>query len=368
MTTDQITLTVDGKKYAGWIEASIDRSLGSFAHQFDLQYVDRWTDAVEPWPIRVGSRAQVKYGNHILVTGYVDVGSFKLDARNWSLRAAGRSLSGDLVDCSAIHQSGEWRNKRLIEIARDLVRPYGLTVTITTLVEDRTPIDRFSIEEGESVQDSLDRLCKNRGFLCYTIADGNVALVRFDTFVGVVGRVPVNDAIEREYFEDGQDRFSEYRLRAQTSTESEAGEAVTVLQKVDTVTDEYVTRHRPKVVVADQSSTPATLKQRAEWERNVRAGRSVHVRYTFPGVLDEHGFPWMPGDLHHVLDDALGVDEEMLVSGARIQTSERSLQTEVEFVRPESFSLLEFPSAILNRVTKRGRPLVKKTPVLRQQR
>lgn len=373
MATDQITLTVDGKAYAGWQEVSVDRSLGSFAHSFDLSYIDRWSETQTPWPIRAQAAAQVKYGNHILVTGWVDASSFKLTHNAWTLRAAGRSLSGDLVDCSAIHESGEWRNKRLVEIARDLVRPYGLTVTITTLEEDRTPIQRFTIEEGETVQDALDRLCKNRGFLCYTIADGNVALVRFDTFVGVVGDVPVNDAIEREMFEDDQDRYSEYRVRAQKSVESEdeaePSENVTVLLKADGVRDAGVTRHRPKVVVADGgTATAASLKQRAQWEANVRAGRSVRVRYTFPGILDEHGFPWAPGDLHHVADDALGVDENMLVTSARVQVADRSLTTEVEFVRPESFSLLEFPSAILNRVTKRGRPLVKRTPVLRQQR
>lgn len=365
--TDQITLTVDGKLYEGWVETEVRRSLGSFANSFNLSYIDRWSDDVLPWPIRSGAECQLKYGEHLLITGFVDVTTFRIQADQWILTAAGRSKTGDLVDCSAIHKTGQWLNKTITEIAKDLCAPYGLDVTIAQ--PDRTPIQRFTIEEGESVHDALDRLTKNRGYLCHTLADGNVGFFRLDPFVGVIGQVPVEEAIEREYYEDDQDRFSEYRLRSQSYGESdEDGAEITILRKWDAEKDEGVTRHRPLVVVADSSSNLVELRKRATWERNVRAGRSVRVRYTFPGILDERGFAWTPGDQHHVRDLALGVDEDLLLVDAEIQVDERKLQTRLEFTRPESFTLLEWPSDVLNKVTKRGRPLVKKAPVIDQQR
>jgi prophage tail gpP-like protein len=366
VATDQITLTVDGQVYAGWIDVRIDRSLDRFAHSFDLTYVDRWADEVQPWPIRVESAAQIKYGNHILITGQVDVSTMRVSARDWSLRAGGRSKTGVLADCSAIHQSGSWKNKRAIEIARDLVAPYGLTVAIS--IPDTEVLRRFTIEEGETVQAALDRLAKNRGYLCHTLADGNLGWMRLDTFVGVVGEAPIGEAITREVNEDFQERYSDYYLRAQSFAEAADGDTITVKKKYDGTTDAGVTAHRPLVVVADSAATYAQLKQRADWERNVRAGRSLRYRATFPGILDERGFPWSPGDHHKVRDTALGVDETLLVVSTQISVNDSELATDVEFARPESFSLLEFPPSILNQVTKKGRPKVKKTRIRDLQR
>jgi prophage tail gpP-like protein len=364
---DQVTLTVDGQLYEGWVEASVERSLDRFAHSFRLTYIDRWSEKVEPWPIRAGAACQLKYGNHLLVTGFVSTTTFRINERGWELNAGGRSKTGDLCDCSAIHGTGHWNNKNALEIARDLVRPYDLSVERST--PDREPVRTFSIEEGESVQSALDRLCKNRGYLLHTTADGNVGMIQLLSFVGVVGKVPVNESIEREYFEDEQDRFSEYLLRSQASAESDEDDSTTtVLRKVDGVTDPEVARHRPLVVVADSNANRAELERRAKWERNVRAGRSLRVRYKFPGVLDERGFTWTPGDHHLVQDEALGIDEELLLTSATIDVSDKSLTTEVEFTRPQAYSLLDWPDSILNVVTKQGRPKVKKARIIDQQR
>jgi len=366
MIDEQISLTVDGKLYVSWVEVNIERSLDRFAHSFRLTYIDRWSDHVEPWPIRTGAACQVKFGKHILVTGYVDVATFTVDAKSWTLTAAGRSKTGDLVDCSAIHKGGAWDNKTAKQIAEDLVAPFGLTVAQQT--PDPEVLPRFAIMEGESVHDALDRLVKNRGFLCHTLADGNVGMLQLLQFVGDVYHLPVDEAIDRDFSEDMQERFSEYRLRSQTSAVATNGDPVTVTRKVDGITDPEVKRYRPLVIVADTASDRKQLERRGTWERNVRAGRSIRVQYTMPGILDERGFPWTPGDHHHVKDDVLGIDERLLLVSATIEVSERQLITKIELTRPQAFSLLEWPDSILNPVTKAGRPKAKRTKPIRQQR
>lgn len=359
---DQITLTVAGVLYEGWISASVTRSLDSFAHSFNLEYTDRWADSQAPWPIRVRSACQLKYGNHILVTGFVDCSSFRVDGESWSLSAVGRSRTGQLVDCSAVYKTGVWRNKTMIQIARDLVSAYGLDVAIS--VPDPTPIRKFSIEEGESVYNALERLTKNRGYLLHTLADGNPSLLQLQRFVGLVGAAPIDDAISREFIEDAQDRFSDYRTMAQSFSESdEDDETITVTRSVEGIVDETVKLHRPLNVVADSASDYASLRKRATWERNIRAGRSEHYSAVFDGVLDENGFTWTPGDHHRVVDAEFGLDAEMVVVEAKINSSNRELTTAVSFARPEAYSLLEYPQSILNVVTKKGRPKVKKSKV-----
>lgn len=364
--SDEITLTVDGKLYRGWIDVNIERSLDRFAHTFKLTYIDRWSDHVEPWPIRTGAACQVRFGTELLITGFVDVVTFKINAQAWTLTAAGRSKTGDLVDCSAVHKGGAWENKIAEDIAVDLVAPFGLAVRQQTPDNEKLP--KFAIMEGESVHDALDRLVKNRGYLCHTLASGDVGMLQLVSFSGNAYNLPVGEAIEREYSEDIQDRFSEYRLRSQTAATAENGDAVTVTRKVDGITDPEVKRYRPLVVVADSASDRTQLEKRGKWERNVRAGRAIRVQYTMPGVLDELGMPWTPGVHHRVKDEALGIDEELLLVSATIDVNNHELTTQIELTRPQAFSLLEWPDEALNPVTKAGRPKVKRTRKPVQQR
>lgn len=364
--TDQITLTVDGQLYEGWISAEVTRSLDTFAHSFRLDYVDRWADSEAVWPIRAQAACQLKWGNHILVTGYVDCASWRANGDSWALTAAGRSDTADLVDASAIYKTGVWRNKTAVEIANDLLSPYGLEMAIS--VPDPEPIRRFSIEQGESVYNALERLVKNRGYLLHTLADGNPSMLQLQQFVGLVNHAPIETAIEREFNEDHQDRFSEYHSMSQSFGEAEDGDAVTVYRRFDGLVDPGMRRYRPLLVVADSATDKAGLERRATWERNIRAGRSQRYKAVFPDILDENGFTWTPGDHHRIVDPELGVDAEMVVVEARIDVTDKDLRTTVEFARPQAYSLLEFPDSVLNRVTKKGRPKVKKARVPFQQR
>lgn len=362
---EQVSLVVDGAPYVGWIDVEIERSLDRFAHSFDFTYVDRWSDEVEPWPIKAGVPVSVKYGNHVLITGYVSSSRFELDDREWRLRARGRSATGDLADCSAIFKTGTWVNQMVSKIANDLVAPYGLTVELS--IADNTPVPRFTLELGESVYDALDRLVRNRGYLLTTNPDGNVSLIRLQNFIGTVAAVPVQEATRRAVDEDEQDVHSQYFLRSQSFDTDESGADVTIRRKFD---GPPVTgmRHRPLVLVADSASDRTQLEKRATWEQNVRYGRSLRVHYTLPGALDPSGLTWLPGRHYHVRDEVLGVEETLLCVRACLRVQKDELLTEIELTRPEAFSLLEWPDDVLNLVTKRGRPRVKQARMRDQQR
>jgi prophage tail gpP-like protein len=356
---------VDGGEYAGWTQVEVERSLDRFAHSFDLGYTDRWSEAAEPWPIRPGATAQIKYGNHILITGWVEASTFSAQRDQWRLRAQGRSLTGDLVDCGALFKTGNWNNQLLRVIANDLVSPYGLAVELS--IPDNEPIRKFTIEMGESVYDALERLVRNRGYLLTTHPDGNVGLVRLLDFVGSVVDVPVADAISRELSEDAQDVHSQYLLRSQSYGADEFGLDVTIRRTFD---GQPVTgmRHRPMVLFADSASSREELAKRAAWEQNVRYGRSVRVRYSLPGVLDPRGLPWAPATQYFVNDPVLGVEERLLCVRANVHVDNGDLMTDIELTRPEAFSLLEWPDDVLNLVTKLGRPKVKRAPIKKQQK
>lgn len=338
-----IRLTVDGRVYEGWISVEVERSMDEFANRFSLGYLDRWTTEQEPWPIRKGAKCVVSWRNTVLVTGYVNRTNMQADEKTWQLSAEGRSL-GDLVDCSATHTTGHWKNRTATQIATDLCKPFGITVTSD--LPDLEPFPRFTLQEGETVHDAIERLCKVRALLPMSTPDGNVRLFNGDA-PGPVYTLNPAAAKSRGYGEDDSDRFSTYLMRA-----TGVGSALEAFTKAQ-VADIGVERFRPLVVVSDAPANTKQAKLRAQWEANVRAGRGETLSYVFQAVEDGTGKPYRAGDKYRIKDDLFGVDEVMLVRRATVRSGEEDLETRVDFVRPETYAQLAYPSKKLVKKTTR---------------
>ena len=74
----------------------------------------------------------MKFGQDLLITGYIDTIDIDLTDTSCRLSVSGRDKTGDLVDSSAIHGSGQWKNVRLEQIVRDICKPFGIEVLVQT--------------------------------------------------------------------------------------------------------------------------------------------------------------------------------------------------------------------------------------------
>ena len=89
----------------------------------------------------------MKFGPDVLITGYIDTIDIDLTDTYCRLNVSGRDKTGDLVDSSAIHGSGQWKRARLEQIVRDICKPFGIEVLVQTDTGDA--IDSFSLDDGE---------------------------------------------------------------------------------------------------------------------------------------------------------------------------------------------------------------------------
>lgn len=378
---EQLTLQVGGKRYGGWLTIDITRSLDVFSHSFSLSYTDRWVTGGKPWPIRDGARCEIFYGNYLLITGYVNIAQWKVDSDSWELQAEGRSLSGDLEDCSAISDTGFWKFTPPLTIVNQLIKDYGLKA-VSTVSQALQPIERFALNEGETVHDAIDRLCKALALLPVTRPDGNLELMRgsgawqksrsrqdilgtakaaskavrkknklapysANSGISVGGGatvvVPVGEAVERRLHTDDQNRYSEYAAIGQSRGSRFRAGAIVAHMK-ESVSDHAILRHRPVILMANHSVASADdLKARATWERNVRAGRSLRYSLLLPGVYAPNKRPWLPGSYCLVNDPLFGINTTLILVSAKIRGNDKSLATEVEFTLPEAYSTLEYP-------------------------
>ena len=123
---NQVQLLVDGQAFEGWTRMEVNTSIEQMAGAFVLQVTLKWDGQTEPYALREGLPCTVQIGADVVITGYIDDYELKFDAASVEVSIHGRDKTADLVDCSAIHKTGQWRNVGLQQILKFETRPDDL--------------------------------------------------------------------------------------------------------------------------------------------------------------------------------------------------------------------------------------------------
>jgi len=335
-----IEIKTDGSIYGGWKTARIPFGIEQIANSFELEVTDRWVGQNNPRPIRVGAACEVLIDGEVVITGYVDDNSPEFDANKHGISIAGRDKAGDLVDCSAIHKTGQWANATLDKIVRDICAPFGIKVIIDVPVGEK--FSTFSIQEGESAHECIDRACRMRAVMPISDGKSNLVITRAKNGAPVAELIQgVNILYARGDF-SMRERFSTYYIKGQDRGSDDNLDAPENHTQVSaTATDAYVNRYRPLIVIAEDKGAHATLKQRAEWERNVRRGRSARATVRVNGWRNASGALWRANTLVHLNSPYLGADVDLLiVGGTYIKDEIQGKVTELSLVGREAFDLV----------------------------
>lgn len=334
-----LSLLVNGRKYNGWKSASIALGMEQIAGCFSLTVSEKWHGQNSAWQIMPGDTCRLLIGNTPVITGYVDDVNPSYDNGSHGVSVTGRDKTGDLVDCSAIHKSGEWVNVSLAKIATDLCAPFGITVAAAT--DTGKAFSRFSVQEGETVFECIERAARERGILLMSDGNGRLILTRSGTNrIGtalVKGKNIENASGQFSH----KERYSKYIIKGQ-SPGSDWTSTTHNTQTKAIAEDNAVTRYRPLIIIGEQGDG-STYADRAKWERNVRAGRSSRISYTVTGWHHGAGL-WLPNNLVTVNDDYLGVQGDMMLASVRMSLDDSGSKTELELCRKEAFSLINLPA------------------------
>lgn len=332
-----VLLTVGGRRYAGWQTVRIRRGIEQIAGAFELTVSERWPGRKTPWPIRPGDACTMAADGTTVITGHVDDVLPGFDATSHSLRVTGRDATGELVDCSAVHPSGTWEARTLLQIAGELCQPFGIPVS----GPDGKPFRRFSLQQGETVHEAIERLCRFRGLLPVSDGQGGLVLTTAGTERVPVRLVQDENILAASGRLSNRDRFSRYTVKGQMSgddfTEPEQHAAPSA-----TVDDPGVMRYRPLIVIAEGPGDSGQLKDRARWEAAVRRGRSSLVALTVQGWSHPGGL-WQPNTRVIVTSPWLQMDAEMLIVAVTLVLDEQGTRTELEVCKPEAFKRLALP-------------------------
>jgi prophage tail gpP-like protein len=341
---DQVELRVGGKIFGGWKRVYIQRSIEQIAGGFVLEVSHRWPGVDIPVGLREGLPCEVRINGELMITGYIDMYEPETTEDESFIRVEGRDKTGDLVDCSAIHKTGQWRGVKLEQLVRDIAAPFGITVKIAPGLDQGDTFKSFALEDGEKAFEAIDRACRLRAVLCTSTPAGEVLLT--DAGTEAAGAA-IEEGVNARRFRathTWKERYSQITLKAQTpGDDDEYGAAAAQLKA--TAKDAEIDRYRPLVVMADHSTSSASLKERAAWEVKVRMGRGKRGTCTVVGWRTGKdgvgGELWRPNTTTPIKSERMNLDLTMLIVGCTYTLSEEGAFTEITFARPEAFELVE---------------------------
>lgn len=346
MSDGVVELKVKGGVFSGWEGMEIKTGIEQVAGTFKLDITERWPGQDTPTPIMPGFACEVLLDGATVITGFVDSSNLNYDENSHSISIEGRDKTGDLVDCCAVHKSGQWKNRSLDKIAADICAPFGIKVIKQADVG--TPFPSFNIQEGERAFEALDRMARMRAVLLVSDGLGNLIITRAGSQRIATELVEgVNIKRAKGKF-DWKERFSHYVVKGQhRGTDGEPADAARgPTGKTD---DAVIDRYRPMIVLAEDQGHIASLQQRAEWERNVRIGRANRATITVQGWKHAGGL-WRPNTLVRLRSPMLYADIDLLIAQVAYKLDSNGTTTELELCRPEAFDLIAgVKSAALNR-------------------
>ncbi|MGN7832667.1 phage baseplate assembly protein [Pseudoxanthomonas sp. 22568] len=336
----EITLDIGGTAFGGWKSVQASTSLEDMSGQYTLGLSERWPEQSSPLVIPEGAFARLRIDGEAIITGYVDSIDHGHDGHAHDLSVTGRDSTADLVDCSAVHAKGEWRNARLDVIARDLVKPFNIRVIVEGDIGAPFPV--WTIEPGETVFSTLERASRQRGVLL--TSDGQGALV-----IGKPGttKVPTalrtgDNVLSMRSRNDQGDRFSEYIVKGQMAgTDDAYGEAAAAVRA--RAADAGITRHRPLIVIDEDQGDIAGFQRRAKWEATVRAARGLTIECTVQGWKHAGGV-WRKNTLAQVYDEVLRIDRELLIRDVEYLLDEGGQRCQMVLTPREAYSMIEMPA------------------------
>ncbi len=306
-TKNDFKLKIAGVYYKGWQNVNIKKDITSLVDSFSTTILD---------DISIAGDDKIEiYQNDVLVlTGYVDNIQKGISDKRQPLQINGRSLASDLIDCN-IAETKQFIKNTPKEIINKIMSPYGLKAD--TDIELET-IAKFNTKIGDTVFDTINRICKQTNILPISTPAGGLKLIRNTGAKGK--RTYKNDDFKNIQAPiDFKKRYSEYRVVKENAKNDD---------KSFVLKDDRVKRYKPLLVVNTEDKTN---KELAKWHLN--KNKADEMKLTAVVV----GWELQIGTIIDIDTDV--VKGSFLIKEATYTKDNNGTQTSISLVSKELFGL-----------------------------
>ncbi len=336
---NEVWLSVGGKKYAGWQDVQVEKSISALCGVFQVRLIDTRPFNKDDWPIHMGDSCSVYVGDQLLVTGYIEDLNVEYDKESHMIAIAGRDALGDLVDCHrAVGQRREWVSQTPAAIVKSLVAPFGIPVEIdpSAVGAANSREEMFSMNEGDTVFETMRRVCGKHQIQLITHGDGKLLLTRSGTERACDRLESGMNILRSALKQSDRDRYSHIYVKGVSIGFDEKTLSDFSHPRGD-ARDQLIRRYRPYVVVEDTNASLGNCSGRAKAEVAVRAGRSRVFEVDVPGWLQSNGQAWRLNQLVQVKDPVLDINSTLLLDQIRFTQGDEGQIATLQLCSPEKY-------------------------------
>jgi prophage tail gpP-like protein len=349
---DDVTIQVGSNRFVGWQNVSISRSCESMPNNWTLSASAEFLQGAALAGTRPGQSCLIYIGSDLVITGKIDRRSIPIDARNHQVTLSGRGITRNLVDCSADLlndpgiRGGQINGANALDVAAKLCKAYGITAR-SAVADLGIAIPSFQVPLGETPYQIIESVARYAGYLVYEDVFGRLVLDRIGTSQHASGfTLPGNvEAINGERSVDG--RFSTYVVVY--SGVDQTADLGGLANRRATILDDTLGEYRLRIIVSEQiAPTPAgqqtidndaIAKQRANWEKARRIGRSQGASITCDSWRDSSGNLWTPNWLATIDAPAADISNATWIIGSLSFRKDMSgTHTDLILMPPDAFS------------------------------
>ena len=349
---DDVTIQVGSNRFVGWQNVTITRSCEAMPNTWSLTASAEFLQGAALAGTRPGQSCLIYIGSDLVITGKIDRRSIPIDARNHQVTLSGRGITRNLVDCSADLlndpgiRGGQINGANALDVAAKLCKAYGITAR-SAVSDLGIAIPSFQVPLGETPYQIIESVARYAGYLVYEDVFGRLVLDRIGTSQHASGfTLPGNvEAINEERSVDG--RFSTYVVVY--SGVDQTADLGGLANRRATILDDTLGEYRLRIIVSEQiAPTPAgqqtidndaIAKQRANWEKARRIGRSQGASITCDSWRDSSGTLWTPNWLATIDAPAADISNATWIIGSlTFRKDMTGTHTDLILMPPDAFS------------------------------
>jgi prophage tail gpP-like protein len=319
--SDDVTIVTGQQSISGWTSVRVTRAIERMPNDFQIELTEFFPADGSKIIIQAGAPCQLKLGNDLVLTGYIDEYEAKIEAQQHSVSVSGRSMSEDVVDCSAEWNSAQFVNSSALQIIQGLASVYGIPVAQTPNTGNSKPIPQFNLMYGETAVEIIERITRYEQLIYYDMPDGSILLSQASTIKAgsaLVQGVNVQSATVRLSMK----RYSNYVCVYQSTASFSDGQSLgsgqnNSMNEFSQAVDNTVPRHRQKFIVVESGDDVGytVTKLRSQWECNRRAGKDYELQVVVDSWRDGSGNLWQPNTLVDINIPALKLADRTWLIG-----------------------------------------------------
>ena len=329
---DAVTFYVNNKVFEGFKNIKIARNMMSLTGTFNITITDKWEIEQEDFEIKPGDRIHCHLGKTALFEGYIDKLSLSINESSRNITIQGRDKTQDLVDCS-ITTLSELNDIDFTGIATELCKPFNIKVLPQVSVGSK--FAKFSVRQGETPFEALDRAAKERQLILLSSTHGNLIIQKRGIRRAVTELIEGVNVLSAAANFDNTQRFSDYIIKGQST--GILGTPKDATQNKGSAKDSGVTRNRPTLIISENAVDNDGAQKRAEFESTFRAAKSAKVNVVVVGWNQKDGSLWDVNQLVQIDIRSIGIKGQMLIERVKFDQSENGRRCEMELIRPDAF-------------------------------